>query len=88
MIIDNFHIFGAGIGPPKTDPPLIIDADAVLARTLAAQRLKAIARRHSQIIESGRDFQWSQFAPRHSCDIDETSDANTPGQRLGVSALE
>ena len=77
MIIDNFYIFSTGIGPPKADPPLIVDSNAVLPGPLAPQSFEAIARRHSQVIESSGDFQLPQFAPRDRGDIHKTSDAKT-----------
>jgi len=31
VVIDNFHVVGVAVDPSKTDAPLIIDPDAVLA---------------------------------------------------------
>ena len=88
MIIDNFHIIGACIGPPKAEAPLIVDTNAVLAGTPTRQGLKTIARRHSQIIQSGGDFKLPQFSPRRGGDIHETSDADTFRESFGFRALE
>ena len=52
MIIGNFDIERVTILEPETNPPLIVDADAVLSGAIAAQRLKAVRWRQPQIIQS------------------------------------
>jgi hypothetical protein len=40
MIVHNLDLGWALLGPPKTNPPLVVDADAVLAGTGAFQRFQ------------------------------------------------
>lgn len=48
MIVDDFHVFRTRIGPSKYDPPLIIDADRVLAHQIALEPFKAVTGRRVQ----------------------------------------
>jgi hypothetical protein len=59
VVIDDFNIHGArrSVGPFKTYPPLVIDADAVLASPVAFQCLKSVARQGSKIPDSRGRFQ-------------------------------
>jgi hypothetical protein len=45
VIVDYLHVFGARIGPSEHDPPLIVDADRVLARQIGLESFKTVARR-------------------------------------------
>ncbi len=51
MVIDNFNSRRPCICPNKADAILIIDPDAVLPFSVAAQRLQAITRWYSQLAE-------------------------------------
>jgi hypothetical protein len=42
---------GMSLSPDETNPPLIIDANRMLATSVLRQRLEPVARRHSKIIE-------------------------------------
>jgi hypothetical protein len=49
MVIDDLYVVGAISAPNKTDPPLIIDADAVLPSAATPQSLQPVSRRDTQI---------------------------------------
>ncbi len=51
MIVNNLNVPCFAIAPHKTDPPLIVNANAVLTLAVAVQRLQTIAGRHTQIVE-------------------------------------
>ena len=44
MIVDYFHAEGVAVEPSKAKPPLIIDANTVLAGAIAMQCFQSIAR--------------------------------------------
>jgi hypothetical protein len=48
MVIDNFNIKNITVQPAKTNTPLIVDANAVLSRSVTRQGFKSIARRTTQ----------------------------------------
>jgi hypothetical protein len=51
MVIDDLDFPSLTVIPAETHPPLLVDADAVLASPVAAQSLQAISRRHGEIIK-------------------------------------
>jgi len=51
VIVHDFHIPRRSLTPFKAYPPLIVDADAVLATPVAVQSFEPIARRHPQIVK-------------------------------------
>ena len=54
MIVYNLHGRGTedSSWPAKADPPLIVDADTILACSVAPQRLKAVAPESAQVIKA------------------------------------
>jgi hypothetical protein len=51
MIVDDLNVPGFAVAPHKTDPPLIVNANAALTLAVAVQSLQTIAGRHTQIVE-------------------------------------
>jgi hypothetical protein len=51
VIVNDLNIVGVGSFPAKADSPLIIDPNAVLPLSIAAELLKTIPRRNAQIVE-------------------------------------
>ena len=50
VVVDEFDIFRTSISPDKTDTPLCVHADAVLASAVSRQPLQPIAWRNSEIL--------------------------------------
>ncbi len=51
MVVHDLYLLWALAGPPETNPVAVIDTDTVLASSIAAKSLKAIARRCPQVLE-------------------------------------
>ena len=51
VVIDNFHTVCTIVMPSKAHAPLIVDADAVLAFSIALKRLQLIARWNAQAVD-------------------------------------
>lgn len=51
VIVDNFDLKDAFLGPDETDSPSVVDPDAVLATSTALQRLQPVPGRRTQGIE-------------------------------------
>jgi hypothetical protein len=51
IMVRDLHIGRSRIGPSKADAPFVIDADAVLSRSVASQRFQAVSRRRPQVVE-------------------------------------
>jgi len=62
MIVANLAVVRVAVDEPKTDPPLIIDGDGVLALAVTLERMEAIAGWHLQIVQARRQVDILQFA--------------------------
>lgn len=63
MIIHYLHVVSVSAFPFKTNPPLVIYADAVLTGSDALEHFKHIPRRDPQIIETSSPVQIQEFTP-------------------------
>ena len=49
VVIDDFDLHRALVGPDEADAPLVVNSDAVLSGAVAAERFETMRRWHSQI---------------------------------------
>jgi hypothetical protein len=70
MTVDDPDIMRPSLMPPETDPPLLIDPDAVLATPIALQSLEPVARRHAQISQQACLIEHAQLAQRRRLDVE------------------
>src|ERR1700685_1429919 len=61
-VVDDFDIMSSVMRPNKTYPPLIVDTNRPLTRTIAFQLLEPVARRLGEIAHSQRCVDRTQFA--------------------------
>ena len=64
MVINDFHIERIPVLPLKTDTPLLIDPNAVLAFTVPLEGLELICRGHHEIPEIRGAIQVFELFPR------------------------
>ena len=89
MIISDFYVVGSIGLPDKADPPLIVDADAVLAFPVSRERFKAIAWGHPQILNILGGVQHAQLASRNGLNIaGEPADHTAVPNRFRLRILE
>lgn len=69
MIINDFDIVGIAIRPTKTDTPLAIDSNAVLAFPLPFEQFEPVAGRNLQILEADCRIENPQFRQCRFLDI-------------------
>ncbi len=62
-------MLGAARSPDKANPPLIVDADTVLARAAAAQGFQPIARRRGKVRQAFGGMQLPQLALRDALHV-------------------
>ena len=72
MVVHDFDIERMAAFKAKANSPLVIDADAVLTRSMALERFEPVVRRDSQVIQPYRSMQHGQFAFFNGSDVDET----------------
>lgn len=65
MIIDDFDLLRGAIAPNKTDPPLIVNPDAVLTSSVPRQRFQSIPGNGGQIFQLVCGLEHPEFTPRH-----------------------
>lgn len=66
MIIYDLDIVRIAVTPNKADAPLIVDANAVLTRSIASKRLQTITGRRGEIAQFCCDIQLPQLSLCHS----------------------
>ena len=71
MVINNLDVVTVAIAPYKANPPLIVNANGVLALAIAAQSLKAISRRCRQHRKFGGGMELQQLPQRHALESPE-----------------
>jgi hypothetical protein len=64
VVLRNLYILGAVFAEHEAEPPLLVDADAVLPLAICRERLEPIARRSTQIIQAHRGIKLLQFRER------------------------
>ena len=82
MVINDFNVVCSIDAPHKTNPPLIIDPDAVLPLPITRQCLKVIPWRNFQSIQKGCRMQLQKLASRHSLDVAKSGNHPTMEQPL------
>jgi hypothetical protein len=90
VVVDNFDIFGSCVRPAKAYTPLIIDADAVLALSVARERLKAIPRRRLQELQRCGSLKLGELTSRNLRDGPEAlrlSSLEEPARKRAFEAL-
>jgi hypothetical protein len=89
MIIDDFDVLRARIGPSETDPELVVDPDAVLSIPVALKSFQTISRRDAKVVQSPCDLQLPKLAPGNSGKIGKTLNriAFGQGRCMGTSEV-
>jgi len=62
VVINNLDFVGAIPGPNETDAPLLVDPDAVLARSVSAKQFQTISRDCLQLCQRGRGIDHCKFS--------------------------
>jgi len=88
VIVHDLDIDGAVVAPTKAHAELVVDANAVLARSCSAQRFQAVARWRAREFQRLRCIQLRQLALRHVDDTGEPARRAGLEQALGVLAAK
>jgi hypothetical protein len=88
VVVTDLDVMGVSIPPAEADPPLVVDSNAVLARTVPDQALQPVAGRHTEFLEPLGGIQQQQLAVSSPLNIRRQlagalSFKNLPG--LGIS---
>jgi hypothetical protein len=69
VVIHDHDVIGIAMQPAKANAPLFIDTNAVLAATIARQRLESVSRRDPKLVEQDRSMDHPELAPGYPLDI-------------------
>jgi hypothetical protein len=69
MVINDLYVVGVPGPPAEADPPLLVDANAVLARPVTLELLESIRRRDSQVLQGRRGIEHPKFSERDALNI-------------------
>src|SRR5262249_18352633 len=69
VIVDNLNAFRTRGGPFEANPPLLVDANAVLPRALPRNQLQPVPRRAAQILKLLSGVEKGEFAQRRTLDV-------------------
>ena len=79
MVIDDFNRMRMPLFPDEADAPLVVNADAVLARPSTLEGFEAVAWRHTQVTQG--------FRRRELRELTEGNTLNIGGEPPGSFAL-
>ena len=89
MAIYNLNVVRIFALPPKTNPILVVDPDAVLPGAVGLQPLQPVSRRHLEIAQLARTIQLRQLAKRHALNLRREAVVSAPlPQSFGLPAGE
>ena len=86
MVIHNLNIVDSVILPHKTDPPLVVNADAVLAAPIALEKLQLVTGRYLQCVQLRCSLQHQQLAPGYPFNILEAGNRMAEKETLCIGA--
>jgi hypothetical protein len=69
VIIGDLYVVGIAVAPHEAETELIIDANAMLALSIAVQCFQAITGRDEQVLQSGGDVKHGQLPFRRISQI-------------------
>jgi len=89
MVVDDFNFVGISVSPFKAHPVAPVDPNAVLARAIASEFLKVVARGNPQIFDRGRIAHQLQFAQGYPAQISRHAlSPSTPPELLRAAIPE
>ena len=86
VIVHNFSGVGVPVIETETQPPLIVDSDAVRTGAVAFERFESVARRYAKEVQRCRCIQLGQLALRDTFEPDKAAYPISRRKPLGVLA--
>jgi hypothetical protein len=88
VVIHDFNFIGVPLAPRKTNPPLVVDASAVLTLSITFEALQAISWQRRERSEIRRGVEHSEFTKGLALDGLEPANSFSMEEALGISASE
>ena len=82
MVVNDFDVVRPcrAVGPFETNPPLVVDADAVLALAIVFEGLETVSRQGSEVADGGCRFEAVEFQAGGPLNAGEVSYAPASGK--------
>jgi hypothetical protein len=68
VVIHDLNIISISRAPTETDPPLLVDSDAVLTFSVSFESFQSISRRYPEVVEDRGCIEHPEFSKRNSLD--------------------
>jgi len=65
VVVNDLNVPRIATLPSETDPPLVVDPNAVLARAVTVQPFQAVARRYTEVVQLHRSIQHPELSQCH-----------------------
>jgi hypothetical protein len=88
MVINDLHVVCIRPAPSETDPPLVVDPDAMLAASAAFQCFEPISGWNEQVHELPGCMQIQQLSPSHALNGAEAQDQPVVEKQRGIGVPE
>jgi len=88
MVVNNLYVFRCAFPPAKTDPPLVVDPDAVLPLSVTGQRFKSVSWYRRDVFQRCSIIEHPEFPARHFLDVAKLAAAVAVEELLSVPAAE
>lgn len=88
MIVNDFDLIRVAATPLKTEPPLIINANAMLAFAISHQGFQAVSGWTGHILQHGSAIQLPQLSLRDSLNRPKPHDSLAVMKAFGVLTAE
>ena len=89
MVVDELDVVGIASGPPETETPLVVDANAVLPVSIVLELLEAIPRRNPEILKPHRRVDVAELAEHDAAEVwRKAAHVLARPQALGVTVGE
>jgi hypothetical protein len=69
MIVNDLHGIGVSISPREADPPLVVDPNTPLTRSVSRKFLETVGWRQPQVFERRGGVQHAKFSESDSLDV-------------------
>jgi hypothetical protein len=88
VVIHNFHLKSVGAFPDEADSPLIVNPDAPLSCSVAAEPFQAVSRRSLQVLQTFGGIEHFQFSARDPLNRAKSPHRAVIEKVFGVPATE
>ena len=88
MVIDDFNVMDVAFAPDKTNPPSIVDPDAVLTGPITFERLEPVAGRNAKVLPPLGGMKIEELTPCNALDRAESAHGPILEKRFSVMATK